>query len=461
MDNTALKQAAPKVFIVTIHGTWSRGAPWARQGSVLGQALVRWFAANGCDANVEPFEWSGRNSINARRHAGVHLALLLERIRQRDRSAEIYVVAHSHGGSVFAYAMKHQPALLPAVNGFVALATPWIGARPTSYAIPFRMMMTRMAAFGTLLASLVPLSLLIDYLVFLNFHPAGGAYGWAGDIGRILVLGIAADMYTAAAAACFALAGFLLWRFWLSTGLQKGAKAFHERLAAWAECANTLDAGLPVNSVFLKPAGDEAAMALGWTSAMAAIAQGTSALLFWILQAVRDLWMRVPSWGQLIAGGWLSVGLLSGSYLVLADWMTWGDEKSLSALLRRLVADLSPADDSVTGNMLFLTIAALEWQSLVIWAISCVFAGTMLLLLVVSLVAAAGAGVITPSALFLEFWVEAVPAGDHRLVLVEVRQDSTDINRVAPAPLSHSALYSNAVAIEAVICALARFRSKR
>ena len=73
-----------------------------------------------------PFNWSGKNSVAARREAGAVLGRRLLELRRRHPLQPIYVIAHSHGGSVFAYALKEEPSLADLVDGFIALGTPWI-----------------------------------------------------------------------------------------------------------------------------------------------------------------------------------------------------------------------------------------------------------------------------------------------------------------------------------------------
>jgi hypothetical protein len=77
--------------------------------------------------------------------------------------------------------------------------------------------------------------------------------------------------------------------------------AFHQRLLRVARESSTLDTKLPP-SVFLKPKGDEAALALALSSAATALAQAISTLLFVGLQWLRDRWMKAPTWLRLVLG---------------------------------------------------------------------------------------------------------------------------------------------------------------
>jgi alpha-beta hydrolase superfamily lysophospholipase len=116
-----------------------------------------------------PFYWSGRNSVGARRAAGAALARRLLELRRDDPLRDIYVIAHSHGGSVLAYALKQEPELVDHVDGFIALATPWIGVQANAYALPLRSLLFRSVFYLSLLPSLLFAGRLaewwVDYLI--------------------------------------------------------------------------------------------------------------------------------------------------------------------------------------------------------------------------------------------------------------------------------------------------------
>ena len=90
---------------------------WTQPDSMLG-GLFCSARERGGSAVVVPFSWSGKNSVAARRKAGTELADRLLELRREAPSRAIYVIAHSHGGSVFAYAMKEEPGLADHIDGF-------------------------------------------------------------------------------------------------------------------------------------------------------------------------------------------------------------------------------------------------------------------------------------------------------------------------------------------------------
>jgi alpha-beta hydrolase superfamily lysophospholipase len=152
-----------RAVLVTVHGTFARGAPWAKVGSMLARTVMQWFAERGGTATVMPFQWSGRNSIAARRAAGASLAECLDRIRHDDPQAALYVIAHSHGGSVVAYATKLRPEIVHKVDGFVALATPWVGLEPCSYAAALREILAKLTVYAAFVLSLLAVPSIVQW----------------------------------------------------------------------------------------------------------------------------------------------------------------------------------------------------------------------------------------------------------------------------------------------------------
>jgi pimeloyl-ACP methyl ester carboxylesterase len=446
-----------QTVVVTVHGTWARRAPWAQEGSALARSVARWFADQGVATSILPFEWSGRNSISARRRAGVHLAELLTRIRDEHPRARIYVIAHSHGGSVFAYAATHRPDIVLGVNGFIALATPWIGARPCTFAEPLRSMLLKLVLYPILLLLIAASYLVVGWAYFGwvgYYRQARGsiAQSWAFELGQLLGDLAAVDSFAMLATAALGVIAFFFARGYLSHLVADRSAAFEANLRAFADQITTLHVTLP-NSVFLKPTGDEAALALTWPSAMAALMHGGSTTLFWLLQSIRECWMLIPRWLQVVGGTVLTAGWGVGAFLLGDLVMAWG--RPLLTVLRGAFdwTDLLKGE-TLAFLMFDLPIAWSVVSSVIVVALSAV----LLALILIASLAAVGAGSLSPrAALFLEFSVEAIPTGSHRLVLIDVTPDTPTSGRIARSPLSHSALYGSLGAIHAVIEALESF----
>jgi len=456
-------------LFLTVHGTWAGAARWAQPDSLLGRALLENARERGGSAAVVPFSWSGKNSVAARREAGTALARRLLELRQEDPSRAIYVIAHSHGGSVFAYALKEEPGLADHIDGFIALATPWMAVQPCGYALALRTLLSNAVLYLSLLPSLVGAGRIAEWWVdYLSARrESGRAPLPEGDFGAKFArgfgdfandLGNYAGLYLLAGLAA-GVAWYLLHRR-LAHWLVHGAAEFERRTTVAAERVSTLHERLPP-SVFFKPIGDEAALALAWTSGMASLMQAVSQLLFYSLQSVRDSWVSIPRYARIIVSvalilAWSIGTAVVGVFTALADGTTTGAK--LAAAIREsfppgvFLGRFAVFDFALDLLAIFALVA---WAGLIL-ALVALAAVTL-----VAWLAAAGAGIPTlRAALFMRVLVEAAPLGNRELVLVDVSAPRRQ-ERVAATALSHSSLYESPGVITAVLGAIHGFQSVR
>lgn len=133
-----------RVALVTVHGTFARNAAWVRSDSVPLQRVAADLSNRGDSCDVLPFRWSGANTFSARRRAGEALAAFVESVRSESTTYdEFFLVAHSHGGSVVAYAVRDYPQIKQLITGVVTLATPWFTVRPERFASENRLLIAR------------------------------------------------------------------------------------------------------------------------------------------------------------------------------------------------------------------------------------------------------------------------------------------------------------------------------
>jgi hypothetical protein len=91
-------------ILITVHGTFaarpdSHGSAWWQIGSSFASEVQKLFGTT-LRIDIRPFHWSGANSEAARRQAGKALYELVREIG-RDK-ADVFLIGHSHGGSVIA-----------------------------------------------------------------------------------------------------------------------------------------------------------------------------------------------------------------------------------------------------------------------------------------------------------------------------------------------------------------------
>lgn len=121
-----LKSLPPLYVIHTIHGTYAPDAPWTQASSSFCQHLTRDL---GWRVKIEPFGWSGKNSVSARWQAARNFRKQLEdKLSHKDYAeARHIIVAHSHGGNVAFWALADKD-LASRIAGVVTLATPFLAA---------------------------------------------------------------------------------------------------------------------------------------------------------------------------------------------------------------------------------------------------------------------------------------------------------------------------------------------
>lgn len=123
----------PPVRIILMHGTilfpWMRTSVrrWTRPGSAIRDALQRQF---GDRCLIETFDWSGRNSFNARLSAAKELEA---RLTGGDPGVRNFLVCHSHAGNACLLACRSD-RVRATVAGIVTMATPFLLVRQRPFA---------------------------------------------------------------------------------------------------------------------------------------------------------------------------------------------------------------------------------------------------------------------------------------------------------------------------------------
>jgi len=116
----------PDVVITLVHGTWARHAGWVAVDSPLRRALSRTTPPL---VSFQQFDWSGGNSLSARRRGVQGLIAQLRTSIARWPRAKHYVIGHSHGGNI-AFQALADPLVKERVAGVVCLSTPFLNAAP-------------------------------------------------------------------------------------------------------------------------------------------------------------------------------------------------------------------------------------------------------------------------------------------------------------------------------------------
>ena len=186
-----------RIRVITVHGTFDPGALWDNPDSVLVQGLTERLGDAGAALDLYNYEWSGENSHEARREAAEGLADLMTDDLESRRFRDVFVIGHSHGGTVARLAANlmrsdRRP------TGVFTFGSPFLRFRPRSVRISMLVLQWLIVALG--LAGSLALGLQLAE----SFGPdaATDASFFSGPIGLTLAI-------IAALAAMVALAGLV------------------------------------------------------------------------------------------------------------------------------------------------------------------------------------------------------------------------------------------------------------
>ena len=280
VHGTILFARWPFVFrlLRRIRGILFRGETklqWYQRGSPFATAL-RESIGEDCK-DIQPFEWSGGNTVWDRLSAAMSLRRHIAAIADEHRDAIQILVGHSHGGSVCQEALRDSDTP-KRVKAFVSLATPYVHVRQRSDS---QVVETTLSILGVLLFTAVMLT------TMWWLEPRVGEF-WN------------AVVFTLAMFVVIAL-GARVWN------------RYRKRIAAvreWAQSLNEDEDSPPARLIVISD-GDEALLALK-------IAEGLGSML-------RGLWRAAYRVLELVEGAsvalgwrvWILYAGLSAAFLVL------------------------------------------------------------------------------------------------------------------------------------------------
>ena len=185
----------PEIVATLVHGTFASGAQWCVPSSPFRQALNSEFKER---ILCSVFSWTGKNSHSARLAAGEELRAHPTLLIAEHPEAAHFVIAHSHGGNVAAYALRDE-SLQQRIRGVVCVATPYLRCRPRdlskTLSLSFLVLIPVSAAVAAIGAGL--LAIVCTVILSMLF---GGASSLPEEVWWIAVL------------AYVALWGVLTWR---------------------------------------------------------------------------------------------------------------------------------------------------------------------------------------------------------------------------------------------------------
>ncbi len=116
------------MIVTLIHGTWAREAAWTKENSPLREELDKLPGVR----LVNRFCWEGYNSHRARLRGADRLKVYLLECATTYPDEEHFIIAHSHAGNLVLYALRDERAAQQ-VRGMVCLSTPFIICKKRDY----------------------------------------------------------------------------------------------------------------------------------------------------------------------------------------------------------------------------------------------------------------------------------------------------------------------------------------
>jgi hypothetical protein len=334
--------------VTLVHGTrlrLTRHATWVEPESPFSTILRENLNA---PLHVYPFRWSGRNSVSARAEGGHLLAEHLQDVARRHPTARRFVIGHSHGGNVMIRALG-VPGTPDAVDGVIALSTPFLAVSPRSFGPRLKLNLVLAAA-----VSVYSLRGLVTYFGQTTPGTANSTTLLLTVVSALILLALSASM---------------------NRGLQKRITAFIEQLQKDVELPSTLS---PNRVLIVRASGDEA-------SALLASVQFVGWLTTRTTQLASDVTGRMHSWFPRFP--WISSAALFGASFAI-----------ISAILSPSAGPGMRAA-AIGAAVLLVVPTAVLMLSL---AIS---------LVLLALLLTAYGPEFAPRAMFLDVSVESVPSG--------------------------------------------------
>lgn len=119
------------VRVITVHGTFDPGAKWDDADQPLIRGLTERLRAKGREISLCNFEWTGQNSHGARRKAAEDLSAQVKSELDSAAYDEMYLIGHSHGGTVARLAMNMMEGE-KRPDGIFTFGSPFVRFKPRS-----------------------------------------------------------------------------------------------------------------------------------------------------------------------------------------------------------------------------------------------------------------------------------------------------------------------------------------
>ncbi|MBX2855734.1 MAG: hypothetical protein KTR21_12150 [Rhodobacteraceae bacterium] len=118
--------------VITVHGTFDKNATWDNEDQFFVSTLRQDLAAGGADLSVKNLEWDGDNNHDIRRAGADKLMGVMREELAKPEYDEVFIVGHSHGGTVARMAVNSLEPDEKRPSGVFTFGSPFLRFKPRS-----------------------------------------------------------------------------------------------------------------------------------------------------------------------------------------------------------------------------------------------------------------------------------------------------------------------------------------
>jgi pimeloyl-ACP methyl ester carboxylesterase len=364
------------VTFILVHGTFAKSARWP----ILQNSLAETARSAGHEPAFEWLSWTGRNRAKARQTAASEIFTLVQRVQRTSANERIFIIGHSHGGSVIGYFLKEHPEAAKTLAGCAFLSTPFVAIRPRKEAV-----------------GLIAVLLSFPFFTFISIwnetmNPRANLPDYLGQT-LVYLFGVVIALVISS----------LIWFFFKKANAPERVKPSIRQQTA------DIPAG---NYLFLRYSGDEAAAALSAAQFIAWLGIKISTILKLLTQPLFNE-------GKIGSVSWFVL------FVVLLPTIAYGLLQALPDFIKFVI---HYPDSSFFGyiNPAFI---AYKVSSLIIVSLLLVCLLAVFLIVITQAVTSWAFGWTRLSTGFLvELAIEPLPFGEHSLVHIDWAADSIGLD---------------------------------
>ena len=188
---------ARKFRVITVHGTFDQEAVWDNRDQFFATTLQEQLAEGGAELSLRNLEWDGDNDHDARREGADQLMSVLREELANPDYDEVFIVGHSHGGTVARMAVNSLNEDEERPSGVFTFGSPFLRFKPRSVGFMTATLQWLVLGLGGLVSLALLFSVVISLFIVIGPEtgPAdatGGADPGGGKLYTLVMLALSA-----------------------------------------------------------------------------------------------------------------------------------------------------------------------------------------------------------------------------------------------------------------------------